>query len=915
MERVLANLRDLRWAAALALVSACLVGIFMLGNDVRARLKALERANSDNTQWVMMQTEVEILRLQTAVIEAQAVVARANLAGGGANSPALPPQDQARATAAALAEVRRWFDVIYSRVQTLEQSPLYVPLLRRPAYVTEHQALHKFVHDRVPLMDGPDSGLIAGLPALAQELPMVRASARSLTLRALSDFAEQSDIERNSMSDTLLRLALLTGGLIVLLAGFVLIVAGLYRTSRRQAEELRRTGGRLQTIIANSADAIVVTDSAGRVVEINPAAQDMFAITRQKALGSRAAALILAPVSDGQTASGPPIFDAAALRDGATIRSEITAKRSDGTTFPAEVSLAMSGRDSGHLIVGFFRDISERIRTQSDLTEARDRALAGEKAKARFLAVMSHEMRTPLNGLIGSLALLRNTPLSREQRRLVDILSLSGDILLGHVNTVLDSSRADAGAIVLQKSPFDLERLIDEVAENQRGLASAGGNEIRTECLSHPMGEVLGDVGRVRQILLNLVGNAVKFTQNGTITIESERIMGLPETGGGAMVELRVIDSGIGISDDDLDRIFEDFVTLDTNYDRAAGGTGLGLGITRRLVEAMGGEIGAESVLGEGSLFWVRLPLAPAGGSPADPGASIPHDRAIDADAQGGADDGGLDDGGMTDRVALPPHRILVVEDNEINRFLLRQMLVAEGHHVTEAVDGLDGVEQAQATRFDLILMDISMPRMDGLTATVTIRQGDGASAQVPIIALTAHALPEEQDRFFAAGMAACLTKPIGPAELTRALARVLADDRTARPAHAPDVVDVAALAQVRGQLGAARLAEFLTRAIREGDATLQTVTTLDPVAEADEIRRLCHQLSGVCGAFGTHALRFGLIRAETAAARGGGETLVHALAPLAAIWAETRAILLRESQMPIPDAPTPDAPTAPADR
>ena len=535
--------------------------------------------------------------------------------------------------------------------------------------------------------------------------------------------------------------------------------------------------------------------------------------------------------------------------------------------------------------MAYLRDISDRRRAERDLTDALDRALAGEKTKADFMAVMSHEMRTPLNGLIGSMHLMRQTPLDPAQAELMGIMETSGGMLLDHVNSVLDIARAEAGAIPLLRAGFDLDALVEEVVANQAGLARASGNEITVAQVTGPIGMVLGDRGRIRQILLNLIGNAVKFTNDGQIIIETERMT--PSATEAGMVELRVIDTGIGISDENLERIFEDFVTLDTSYGRETGGTGLGLSIARRLAEAMGGEVGAGGGEGEGSLFWLRLPLPATDVAP--PPAASQTARAVVPDAT--IDDPTLLTTGLP---VGPPKSVLVVEDNQINRFLVRRYLELGGHQVTEARDGIDGVEQAARLRFDVILMDISMPRMDGMEAARRIRAGGGTSAEARILALTAHALPDEQKAFRQAGMEATLTKPIGRNDLLLAVAGQMP---TAGPPDDSDasVVDGGRLAELVQTIGPRMALSLLDRLTDEAEITVARLMALPLDSEGAEVARLCHQLAGTSGTFGTRRLRSVLVAVEAAVRVGDQDGAAGHMAELPAVWSATRRVLRAE--------------------
>jgi PAS domain S-box-containing protein len=867
--------RRLRLGVTTLLALSCLIAMVLLAQAVQAKLVVLQRANSDNTQWVMMQTEVEVLRLQAAVAAAR-------------ENP----------SSAQLDEVRRWFNVFYSRVAMLEQSPVYAPLLTRPDYGADHARLRGYLDATVPLIDAPDTQLAGALGRIGTPLPDLRATARGMILNALSEFTAQSDMNREAISTTLVRLAVVTGALLLIVAGVAAALALQFRRSEAQKHALADAGARLSTIVATSADAIVVTDPGGVIREFNPAAEAIFGLPAAAARGQNALALLFAEGPDGPQQRTL----IAALRDpGADaahpLRIEVDARRADGRCFPAEVSIARSQIAEAGLVVAFVRDISTRREAEVALTRALDRAQAGEKAKAEFLAVMSHEMRTPLNGLIGSMELLRRTPTDPAQKELLCVMQASGDILLGHVNSVLNVSRAEAGMIHPDHTRFDPDRLLEETVANQAGLAAAAGNRITLSHPTGPLGPVMGDPGRLRQILLNLIGNAVKFTRNGDITIEVERLS-TPD----AAVEIRVSDTGIGIAEADLDRIFDDFVTLDASYGRSAGGTGLGLGIARRLARALGGEIGVESIEGEGSLFWLRLPLPPADLSAIEPEPQGPLTTPLTGPQPAPQ---------LEDPPPGPPLSVLLVEDNTINRFLLRRFLESGGHRVTEATDGVEAVDCARTTVFDVILMDISMPRMDGIAATQAIRAGQGLSRDARIIALTAHALPQELARFHAAGMAATLTKPIARLALLQALAGRLPDPQTPPMPREIPIIDDAVMADLVGQIGPQTAIPLITRLIAEGDTIIADLATRHPQGDAAEMAALCHQLVGSSGTFGTRGLYAALRDAETAlklqAASAAGSATDPAtdpdhapdpsipMAALAPVWQATRAALSAE--------------------
>ncbi len=831
-----------RRSRLIALALALLVGIGLvvtLGRILHREIDEASIANSDNLQWSLSQLDVEFLRFQLAL-------------------------DAARDDPATLPALRQRFDIFYSRITTLERGDVFRPLREDPSFDAPRTRLKAFLQSTAALIDGPDAGLAAALDGLVQQAAQVGEDVRAFSLAGLTAFAQISDRQRQDLSRTLM---LLSGVLAVLFSGLVLLAFSLLRLARiaeGHARQAQRAGARMRTIVETSPDAIVVTDASGTIRDFNRAAETIFGHAAAQAVNRPAIDLLFPPADAPALRQGPLRVLEGGDRPGPEARHlELTAIDRDGRRFPAEISVDCAEGEGGRVTIAFIRDISRRKAAEDGLTEARDRALAGERAKAEFLAMMSHEMRTPLNGLLGTLQLMRDHALSQRQAELLDRMEASGRTLLGLVNDVLDLAKFEAGKMRPEARPFSLNRLMAGVVETAAPLAQAFGNELTWRWVGTPARTAIGDARRLRQVLLNLVGNAVKFTHGGSVEIEAE-ILGRDRD----RLELRVIDTGIGIAEADLERIFNDFETLDTSYARQAGGTGLGLGIARRLTELMGGRIGVESQPGEGSLFWVRLPIR------------LAEDAVPVAEASRAA-------------APAPDLRtldILLVEDNEVNRFVAREMLTAEGHRVTEAADGQAGVDLAVTRRFDAILMDISMPVMDGPEAARRIRSGGGASAATPIIAVTAHALPEEIARFRSAGMAQTISKPVDRALLARVLAEVTGGSAAAAaPGDAPatpPLLDEVQAAALWADLPLADRDRIVARFLTETERDLATLAALPP--DAAGIADLAHRAAGSCALFGLAALPAALGRIETAARRR------HPLAgsdleDLQALWRESR--------------------------
>lgn len=703
------------------ITALCMIVIVFLMTDVRQKLAELASSPTDNIQWTLSQLEVEYLELQRAVGLAQ-------LHSQLLSDEGLGP---------ALRDVRDRYDILYSRFATLSRSAVYAQALLDPSLRDDFLKLRDAFYEKTALIDSDDATLLAGLDELQADLAEKRQDIRRILTLGNRIFVGMSDQARNGMAHVLKVLAAATGVLLAALSAMVILFRSLAQVSQKRLEQKLAASARLETIFGTSQDAILVFDRRGRLREANRAARDMFHFSEDEQRDLSAGLFLSQETADGpQEVTGNALFKA--CQDGPKTCFRLLGRTRSGRSFPVELSMDINEAEAFPILVCVIRDISHQVASEAELKDSRDKALAGERAKARFLGVISHEMRTPLNGILGTIDLMEESNDPTEEETYLNVVRSSAQTLLELVNDVLDITQIEGSDVVIHPAPFDLDRLIEDILASEMPRARNLRNRLyRAD--SSPAGWVLGDATRVRQVLLNLVSNAVKFTEGGEVAITTRRAEG-------SEVVIEVRDTGIGMSAEEQARIFDDFVRLDGAVHRQIQGTGLGLGIALRLAGAMMGRIEVESSPGEGTQFRLFLPLPAV----AAQGATRPAKT--------------------EEMPQIPSLDILLVEDNPTNRFVARRMLERDGHRVTEAENGKLGVDASQAHPYDIILMDVSMPVMDGVEATRAIRGGQGLSGQARIIALTAHVGEEVTERLKKAGLDDVIAKPIRARILRRLL-------------------------------------------------------------------------------------------------------------------------------------------------
>jgi PAS domain S-box-containing protein len=700
------------------------------------------------------------------------------------------------------------------------------------------------VQNLAPIFDAQGMPDPATLTQLKATLTDIGREMRWMSNSMLHHFITVEEQARANERALLFRFMVQSLVLLLLMVVSLYLAVSLWRDLERRTKQTERAEATLAKAFQSALSAVIVTDREGEIILSNGGAEEIFGYSRRAMAAMHCQDLIdiTTLVRVDQDLETVRLIDLISdLAGHAPVRA--TARRGNGEVFPIDLGIMPDvGVDGRPNLIWFVRDISSQVRAEERLRTALSAAQRHAAAKSMFLATMSHEMRTPLHGLIASLELIDGNQLDDKNRKFLKTAADCSERALAQVNDVLELTRL--GETAGPEVPFAPAQVAADIIEELEALAGEKGNELLLDVVGEDLSaQFMGRAAAFSRTMYNLTGNAVKFTQGGTITI---RMTFAEMDDASVQLFVSVTDTGVGIAPDDQERVLEQFETVGRSEVNAVGGTGLGLPIAKLAVEGMGGKLALDSELGKGSCFSFDIPLHRA-----------PEDAVEEAELVEDASTAMLNSG-----------CILVVDDNDVNLTVLSEMVRRLGFSVEVAHNGAEAVEMARARLYTYILMDVSMPVMDGREATRKIRKG-GACADAVIIGVTALMEARESSRLKAAGMNAVLNKPVKMQQLKEMLVSVEAEE--------PEEVasaDDSEFEELCGLVGSETALRLLSETFQDVRVALEAMVLIDTTS----VERI-HRAVGAAGMVGLVELSDFLSEAELAAAKGRQEMLEE-LAP-----------------------------------
>jgi len=735
--------------------------------------------------------------------------------------------------------VRQRMDIVLRKLFVFERGPSGDFLAENEKAQLLLRPVKQFATAANSILDKPGDISFQDLLILRNMVRDVRPVAHEIALLGVKLAAVRS-LERREKFSKQIRW---TGGFaivfIVMMAALLLLLDLMLRSAMRRDADLSAAAMQLASTVAGSLDVIVTADRWGKIIEYNASAEGLFGWMREEVIGKTMEEVIF---PKGLSAAYKNAINRSLETDeqksDGDSRVELSALRKSGEEFFVELSMTFVERNDRAIFMAYIRDISDRKLIEQTLTNARDQAERTDKAKSWFLTVMSHEMRTPLAGIISVMDLLKTTKLTKKQDHYRQIVMSSSEVLLEHINEALDITRVECGELQFSIQNFSLPTLATSLVDVLEPLAVEKKVDLRLQIDDNARCNFMGDVNRIRQILTNLVGNSIKFTDDGYINLA---ISGT-ENDGIVYLKFKVTDTGAGIAPENQENIFEDFVALSFGDSRQRRGDGLGLSISRKIARLMGGDIEVKSDVGKGAIFTLSIPVQPVDKN---------EDKSIEqADFS---------------QVRVNAINALIAEDNNINRKVLCDMLTVSGHTVSTAANGLDALQQADNQLFDIIFMDISMPVMGGLEATSRLRADGGLNAKAYIVGLSAHGSEEFREQAESAGMDCFHTKPIR----MNALHKIIANISSAPQLTPVDEKSSLVLQELSAAIGQEKVLKAGATFYKELDIFIYQSVNGELVGDCTALAQATHKMRGAAALLGQKRLEKRLAKLEKNARDG----------------------------------------------